>query len=123
MNESKRTIGLVVMSVALLACAAWLAFGRTRVQSGEGQLEIPLICAECGHSLDVDYNGLIQLTSEAVEKGLANPASPRAPVGFCPNCGKPSLYRAEEDPQTGKPFLPKHARSDGKDAAPQRPAR
>lgn len=78
----------------------------------------------CGFTLiELLVVAAIIITSEAVEKGLAKPVSPRAPVGFCPNCGKPSLYRAEEDPQTGEPFLPEHARFDGRNPTPKRPAR
>jgi hypothetical protein len=124
MNQSKRTVGLAILSVSLLACAAWLAFGRATVQSGEGRLDIPLMCADCGHSLEVDYDGLIQLTSEAIEKGLANPPSQQAPMGFCPKCAKPALYRADEDPQTGQPVLPGYAKSgDRRERPVNRPPR
>lgn len=111
MTGSKRSIGLIVLSVALFGCAGWLAFGRVKVQSGEGQLDIPLICAGCGHGLSVDYDGLVRFMSEAVSKGLANPGAGQSPIGFCPKCNQPTFYRAEEDPQTGKPVLPVQARS------------
>ncbi len=115
MTQSKRTVGVVLVCVLLLGGAVWFSFGRVRVQSGEGQLDIPLICAACGHSLSVDFDGLTRFISEASQKGLANPGAGQAAIGLCPKCGKPTLYRAEEDPQTGKPVLPEFAReADGK---------
>jgi hypothetical protein len=123
MIESKRTVGLVAVSAVLLGCAVWLAFGRAKVQSGEGQLDIPLICAGCGHSFGVDYDGLMRFIAEAIKKGLANPGAGQAPVGFCPKCNKPSLYRAEEDPQTGKAVLPDFAKVADKKAGSGRTPR
>ena len=113
MSESKRTIALVAVSVILLGVAAWLAFGRAQTQAGERRLDIPLICAACGDGLTVDYDGLMQFVAGAIEKGLANPGAGRQPIGYCPKCGKPKLYRAEEDPKTGKPVLPDFARKSG----------
>lgn len=117
MIDSKRTAGLVILSVALVGCAAWLAFGRSRVQAGEGQLDIPLICSACGHGVQVDYYGLMQIVGEAIQKGVKDPGGRGTAVGFCPKCSKPTLFRAEEDPQTGKPVLPSNARSAGQGQA------
>lgn len=103
---AKRTFSLIVVILALLGGVTWLVLGLGRTPSGEATLDIALLCSGCGHSMEVDFEGLARVMSEGAAKGIANTGSREGPVGICPKCGRPRLYRAEEDPQTGKPVLP-----------------
>lgn len=109
----KRKAALGVIAIAVVAITFWLRSRQPAMVSGEPRLDLPVICAECGNSLRVDYDGLMKMMADARAKGVAViDGEPRSPVGICSKCGKAALYRAEVEPQTGRPALPAFARRD-----------
>ena len=104
-NYSVILLGLAVS--LLIGAAVWFSWRQAADEMGEPELHIPMICAECGHSFTVSYEGLLALGKEARQKGAEGVGDDlRKPAGFCPKCGKLALYRAGKDRQTGKLMLP-----------------
>jgi len=104
-NSSTILVGMGILLV--IAAAVWFSWQRTAAELGEQQLELPMVCAECGHVFIVSYDEMMDMASkarkmEAPEAGF----DLNSPVGICPQCGKLAVYRAYRDPQTDQVILP-----------------
>ena len=111
---------LVVLCVLAVGGLVWLLWGQAVKQTGEQELDIELICAACGHTQAVTYDGLLDLMAEAKRKGLAEAGAAReTPIGFCPQCGKAALFRPRECRNCGKPMAPAFVTVDGKPVEPK----
>lgn len=76
--------------------------------SGERELELPMVCASCYHAFVLTHDEMIEMVNQAP------PGQGRHhPMGICPECGKLAVYRAHFCPECHTPIPPEYAQVDG----------
>lgn len=94
---SVSTIVLVSVAVVLMGVAIWI-YGSGQSQRGEPDIQIAVICADCGHTDTANFSEVAGRTDA---------------LGHCAKCGKLAMYRSRDCQKCGKPVAPTYAVVDG----------
>jgi DNA-directed RNA polymerase subunit RPC12/RpoP len=119
MADAERALGtrIAVAAVVLtvICAAAWFMHRRAQAGSGEQDMELTMICAACGHTFGTTYAKMPELVTAARARGFPQIGSDmNGPVGVCPSCGKPAVFRSSRCPHCGKPVVYDGVILDGK---------
>lgn len=120
MEESRKKLIMVIVTIACLALAAVITYSR---YSGSGNTidnipESEMIWVKCANKdCGAEYQMGKKEYFKEIEKHL-NPMAPTAPPLICKECGEPSIYRAEKCEKCGKVFFRGSVPNDFPDRCP-----